>query len=305
MLDPFAPQRYRRSAERLRTLTALQAPSAAAQLAALIEHAPYGVDLVRFGRAGNVRNPEGLLRSAGVRPVAGDGADFAVGEDHWLALQLEAEATLNAFHRDHADQLGPDGGRLKRMAFPRLDETVYRALIADLIAAGKVRQSGPWLHLPGHTNAPSAQERALVEKVLPRLLDARFDPPWVRDLAKDATQPEALLRSALIRASKRGEVFQIVHDLFYHPVAIRDLATLANGLQDVDGEVRAAAFRDSTGLGRKRAIQILEFFDRIGFTRRVHDRHVVRTDNLLALHEPMIKVADMNGNEQIHSRRSA
>ena len=203
------------------------------------------------------------------------------------------------------DQLGPDGGRLKRMAFPRFDEAVYRALIADLIAAGKVRQSGPWLHLPGHTNAPSAQERALVEKVLPRLLDARFDPPWVRDLAKDATQPEALLRSALIRASKRGEVFQIVHDLFYHPVAIRDLATLANGLQDVDGEVRAAAFRDSTGLGRKRAIQILEFFDRIGFTRRVHDRHVVRTDNLLALHEPMIKVADMNGSDQIHSRRSA
>ena len=60
VLDPFAPQRYRRSAERLRTLRALQEPSAAAQLAALIENAPFGVDLVRFGRAANVRNPERL-----------------------------------------------------------------------------------------------------------------------------------------------------------------------------------------------------------------------------------------------------
>jgi selenocysteine-specific elongation factor len=28
-------------------------------------------------------------------------------------------------------------------------------------------------------------------------------------------------------------------------------------------------FRDQIGIGRKRAIQILEFFDRIGFTRRI------------------------------------
>ncbi|HTO59827.1 MAG TPA: selenocysteine-specific translation elongation factor [Bradyrhizobium sp.] len=305
VLDPYAPQRYRRSADRLRTLKALEAPSVAAQLAALIGHAPFGVDLVRFGRFANVCNPESYLRSAGVRRVAGDGADFAIDEDRWLALQAQVEATLDAFHRDHADQLGPDGGRLKRIAFPRLDETLYRALIAELIAAGKVRRSGPWLHLPGHTNEPSAPERALVEKVLPRLRDARFDPPWVRDLAKDAAQPEAVLRSALIRASKRGEVFQVVHDLFYHPIAIRELAALANGLQDVDGEVRAAAFRDSTGLGRKRAIQVLEFFDRIGFTRRVQDRHIVRTNNLLALNDPSIKDADTHGNVPIQSRQSA
>ncbi len=78
----------------------------------------------------------------------------------------------------------------------------------------------------------------------------------------------------------------MVRDLFYHPAAIRDLAALASGLQEADGEVRAAAFRDRTGLGRKRAIQILEFFDRVGFTRRVHDKHIVRTDNLLALPVP-------------------
>ncbi|MBP7326875.1 MAG: SelB C-terminal domain-containing protein, partial [Alicycliphilus sp.] len=33
-----------------------------------------------------------------------------------------------------------------------------------------------------------------------------------------------------------------------------------------------------TGLGRKRAIQILEYFDRIGFTRRVADMHRLRGD---------------------------
>ena len=43
----------------------------------------------------------------------------------------------------------------------------------------------------------------------------------------------------------------------------------------------AAAFRDATGLGRKRAIQILEHFDRVGLLRRVGDEHRLRTESTL------------------------
>ena len=45
------------------------------------------------------------------------------------------------------------------------------------------------------------------------------------------------------------------------------------------GAVNAARYRDAVGLGRKRAIQILEYFDRIGYTRRVHDTHMLRQDS--------------------------
>jgi selenocysteine-specific elongation factor len=43
--------------------------------------------------------------------------------------------------------------------------------------------------------------------------------------------------------------------------------------------VGAAAFRDASGLGRKRAIQILEFFDRVGYTRFQRELHVLRPDS--------------------------
>jgi selenocysteine-specific elongation factor len=46
--------------------------------------------------------------------------------------------------------------------------------------------------------------------------------------------------------------------------------------------IQAAAFRDRLGIGRKRSIQILEFFDRIGFTRRIGDKRQIRGDNALA-----------------------
>ena len=40
-----------------------------------------------------------------------------------------------------------------------------------------------------------------------------------------------------------------------------------------------ARFRDASGLGRKRAVQMLEFFDRIGLCRRVGDTHVLRLES--------------------------
>jgi selenocysteine-specific elongation factor len=41
----------------------------------------------------------------------------------------------------------------------------------------------------------------------------------------------------------------------------------------------AAPFRDASALGRKRAIQVLEFFDRVGYTRFHRDLHVLRVDS--------------------------
>ena len=39
--------------------------------------------------------------------------------------------------------------------------------------------------------------------------------------------------------------------------------------------VNAASFRDRSALGRNLAIEVLEYFDRIKFTRRVGDEHQV------------------------------
>jgi selenocysteine-specific elongation factor len=71
-------------------------------------------------------------------------------------------------------------------------------------------------------------------------------------------------------------VHQIVRDLFYAPERVRELAEIARGVAEQHGSIDAAVFRDAIGLGRKRTVQILEFFDRVGYTRRVRDAHRIR-----------------------------
>ena len=107
----------------------------------------------------------------------------------------------------------------------------------------------------------------------------RFDPPWVRELAAAVHEPEERVRQVLRKQVTRGSVYQVVHDLFYDSQRVGELAEVAATLAGERGELNAAQYRDAIGLGRKRTIQILEFFDRVGYTRRVRDSHVLRKDS--------------------------
>ena len=115
----------------------------------------------------------------------------------------------------------------------------------------------------------------------PRLAEAGFEGAWARDLARAGGDSEALMRTTLARLAQRGELHQVVKDLYYPLSTMATLAALARQVAAANaGVVTAATFRDATQLGRKRAIQLLEHFDRIGLTRRVGDVHRLRADSV-------------------------
>ena len=278
VLDPDGPARYRRTPQRLARLQALGQRSVAERLQALLAVAPQGVDLARFAMAQGLAAPPGDAVAEGALVQGG----FALG-----AAQVQAHAgavlqALQGFHEAQPDELGPDTARLRRLAAPRLPAPLWQALVARLAAQGQVALHGPVAHLPTHGAELSATETRIAQKVAPALGACGFEGAWARDLARDAGEPEPLVRTTLARLARRGELHQVVKDLYYPPGAMTRLAALA---RDVGarhtGEVQAAAFRDATGLGRKRAIQILEYFDRIGLTRRVGDVHRLRADTEL------------------------
>ncbi|KIG08870.1 selenocysteine-specific translation elongation factor [Caballeronia concitans] len=282
VLDPFAPARKRRTPQRRAWLDALALWLDTARADALFDQSPYGLprSLVEHScgmPAASVALPADLRRV----PVHDDA--LLISAAHWNALAARLTDALAAFHERFPDEQGPDAARLRRMAAPLAPDALWRALIDDAVANGAIARSGPWLHLPSHTVALDAAEEALAGAVLESIERGRFDPPWMRDLAKAHGAQEDDMRRLLRKLARRGDVFQIVRDLFYSRASIAELARLAaqharvrDGAADAIG---AAEFRDATGLGRKRAIQVLEFFDRVGYTRFHRDLHLLRADS--------------------------
>ncbi|MET3391845.1 selenocysteine-specific elongation factor [Variovorax sp. 1140] len=277
VLDPFAPVRYRRTPERLRTLAAWAIDERAARVAALLHNAPLGIDTAQAARALSLADEEAL-------PLPADAVRIghtAIARSHLDVLEEQIAERLADFHRTAPDEVGPDARRLKRLAGPRTDDALWRHALDELVARGTLVRSGTWLHLPDHAARLNEAEQKLAQKLLPRLADGGFDPPWVRDLAKDCAASEAMVRQTLASLARRGETFQVVKDLYYPLATVERLAAIARDCLDGPAGLEAASFRDATGLGRKRAIQLLEFFDRVGYTRRVKDTHLLRPDTSL------------------------
>ena len=278
ILDPDAPARRRRVPERLTALTSMEG---AAPLASLLGNAPQGVDLNRLSRVLNI-DPDALVSQVpSLRRIRSTEIDFAFSPETWEGWKTRVQQGLTEYHAKYADELGPDASRTRRSWLPQLAPPVCTALLEEMAVEKRIARSGAYLHLPGHRVSFTPAEERLAQRLLPLVDAGGFDPMWVRELAKKSGAGEAVVRTLLIRLAKRGDVFQVVKDLFFSRRAMLELASIAEQVESADGEVRAAAFRDRVGFGRKRAIQILEFFDHIGYTRRVRDAHQLRSDSLI------------------------
>ena len=282
VLDPLGPIRYRQTPERLAYLETQRAIDPQTRLLGALAQAQYGVNGATWLRSsGLARWPFDLASVPDI--VVGAGGEWLIARARLDEAQAGLLAALRDFHDKYPDEIGPDVQRARRLAAPRMPEALWLQLTNHMIEAGVLARRNGFLHLPEHGVALRAAEQIVAEHALPMLREGRFDPPWVRDIALQARLPEAQVRQVLGRMARGGDVYQVVKDLFYHPAVMHELAALARKLaaEEAGGQVTAARFRDLTGLGRKRAIQILEFFDRIGLLRRVGDVHLLRPGTLL------------------------
>ncbi|WP_417786920.1 selenocysteine-specific translation elongation factor [Stutzerimonas xanthomarina] len=281
VLDPFAPPRNRHRQARLAVLRALGGETLEDILPALLPSAINGLEPALLERQFNRPRPTWRLPDEALEIPTRVGARL-FERATWDYLEQSLVAALKRFHETQPDELGPDRDRLRRYALPQLERPVYLALLERTLAAGTIEANGPWLHLPGHRVHLSEEEESLKARLWPRLESARFNPPWVRDLAGELEIEEDRVRHLLRKLSRIGELQQVVKDLFYPNSTIRQLANQMLEMERQSGVIRAAAFRDQIQLGRKRSIQLLEHFDRIGLTRRFGNERKIRPDSALA-----------------------
>jgi selenocysteine-specific elongation factor len=275
VLDIAPPVRGKRRPERLRLLAALRDAAPADALAAWLGNGP--VPLARLASGWNLgaEQMQPLLAADGARIAAG----IAFAREQWQSLRRRTVEAVGATHQREPEMPGLERNRLRRIVAPNLDADALAEIVGELLAEGLLVRRGAFVALPAHKAELARDERVRWERIMPLLMNEPFEPPRVRDIARATGIPEAEVRGVLKKVARVGEVTLVAHDHFFLTDAVRRLADIAGELAARDGAARAAPFRDRIGGGRKVAIQILEFFDRVGYTRRVRDDHLLRRDN--------------------------
>lgn len=282
VLDIFPPTRHKRRPEHLARLAIARDNDPRAALIGQASDAVFGVDLARFALAWNLTatEAEALEQTAGLKVVCAGDERYGFLPERWRRLEDNVIEVLRREHQRSPDLAGTSRERLRRMALPQLPMAVFAALIEALRQAGRIAQTQSFLHLPEHRPRLTEADRALFSTLKPLLAARPFNPPRVRDVFRASGVPEERVRQLFQRLSRAGELYPIAHDHYFTAEAIARLQRIVAEMCQENGAVRAADFRDriypdGSG-GRKVAIQILEFFDRIGYTRRIRDEHRLR-----------------------------
>ena len=278
VLDPAGAVRGRARPERIAALRALAASDPDAALAALLATSVNGVDLDHFADAWNLppAEAEALFQRAGVEAVAlprGRTAGFARSD--WRALLEELLAAVRRMHEEAPERAGAESAELA--GGTGRSREVAAAAVGALVRDGRLVREGRYLRVPEHEPRLSSRDAALWSKVSIHLGEDAVKPPVLAELAGTLGVDRSLLALFLGRSTGRGLLVKVAPNRFFHPGAVRRLAEVAEGLAAAadDGRFDAKTFRDTSGIGRNLTIQVLEYFDGAGLTRRIGDARIV------------------------------
>ncbi|HWI35311.1 MAG TPA: selenocysteine-specific translation elongation factor [Burkholderiales bacterium] len=250
VIDVFPPPKGRAKPERLACLRAMEAED----LDALLEASPLGVDLARYSANRNLPAMSGWRFA----PV------------HWQTLKQGALERIAAWHRDF-----PQSGAMPQDRIAKAAREVQAMLVEALVREGAVVREGAGLRLAGHRVELAPADAKLWSRLRPLLEQGALRPPSVAELAAALTEDARRLEAALARLAAQGLVVRVSKTRFYLPAMVRRLEEIAAEEAGASGAITAAGFRDRSQIGRNLAIEVLEYFDRIKFTRRAGDKHVL------------------------------
>ncbi|OIQ89715.1 selenocysteine-specific elongation factor [mine drainage metagenome] len=285
VLDTRPPARGRRTPQRLAMLRAWEQGTTTEILAALLDCTTNGIDLAAFAANANLAEQDlvPLTESLPCVVARTRSPATAFSPVRWQALCELALEALTKAHAASTDTLGLNAEQLRMATAPQITRAAFAALIDHLLQDGRLAKDGSWLHLPGHQVTLGKTEEKLWREIEPMLASSPFQPPRVRDIGQAVDVDEAEIRMLMRRLARMGKTYLVAHDHYFLPAAVTELAGIVcqTAADHPEREVYASEFRTRIDTGRKLAIHILEFFDRVGFTRRVRDAHRIRNDSLL------------------------
>lgn len=160
--------------------------------------------------------------------------------------------------------------RLERAFAPALCE----AALADLAAEGRLERRGAEVRLTGHEARLDADERGARDRVLARLREGGLAPPGPAELAELCEGDRGLLNDLLRLLVEEGRVVALGPELFLEAERERELRAVASRVLAGATPAAPSDFAAGTGLSRRQLIPLLEYLDRIGWTRRTGEGRV-------------------------------
>lgn len=137
-----------------------------------------------------------------------------------------------------------------------------------MISENKLADRKDRLTLPQHHQTFSDEEQNLLKKTEDLFLTRLFNPPQYEELVEyTRASPEKVHRIIRI-LSEQKNIIEVEKELFFHVQAVEKARQMLISFITKEGKLESVKFKYLLDTTRKFALPLLDYFDRIGLTRR-------------------------------------
>jgi selenocysteine-specific elongation factor len=194
-----------------------------------------------------------------------------LSKDLYFDLYKKINVEFDRLYKRYPYRYQLDKEEVKSKVFNSLDSKDFAALMNYFISENLYELEGNSIIQPGKTaiNRISAmKEVAVLDKLL---LEDGLNTRNIQQLVKDLNIGEERILEILKFLKQTGRVIDLGEGILIHRSAFADSVKKVRSALDEYGTVTAAQVRDCLGVGRKTAIALLEYLDRLQITQRIND----------------------------------
>lgn len=145
------------------------------------------------------------------------------------------------------------------------------AVIAELKRSGRIVETDQRLALADHRPTIGGSDADLIHRMEGLFASRGFNPPQPAEIAAETSIPPQSVQRYLRILLEHRKLVRIDREMIFHAAAIQQARDAIVGHIREKGRLDSVDFKYLVNTSRKYAIPLLDYFDRIGLTRRASD----------------------------------
>lgn len=178
------------------------------------------------------------------------------------------------YHQQYPMRAGYPREEIRSRLLKNLNTRTFNDIIKQLEQKGIVCAVDKQIILPGHKPTPGAREQEAIDIIEREMNNKLFSPPSIEELKPMLpVEPEEIAEIVAFMLDHQV-LIKVSQDMYFSAYSIEEGKKLLTEFFGREEELTLATARDILNTSRKYALPLIEYYDRIHFTRRKGDIRV-------------------------------
>lgn len=193
---------------------------------------------------------------------------------HFEEMKKNLLQKLADYHKKYYLRPGIPKEELRSSLFGNWTSRQFNDLLKYFLAEGKIKIANGYISLQDFEPKPSIEEEKIIAELIEKYTKSGLKPPTWSEVTAHFKISQEKLNEIKVHLLNYAEITKITPEILVPKKSVENAKDKLEEYLSEHGEITVAEARDLLQSTRKYILPLLEYFDTVGFTKRVGDKRI-------------------------------